>query len=442
MEISVMEILAARDKRAATQKRLLETFGKSLICFTMNIAGPVKYSPAILRGFQLGKRLLETQLTNILHFEESISPTGCEGFYVADASARELKQLCVMIEDSAPLCRLFDMDVLDETGNKLSRQALGLPGRTCLLCQEPAHVCSSTRAHTVKQLQAETARLLEAADEYTYIASLAYQALIREVLTTPKPGLVDSANSGAHRDMDMRTFFASAAALRPYFYEAARIGNLGLSPRDTFLRLRPAGLTAEKAMLAATGGVNTHKGAIFTMGLLCAAAARQTETADILGECAAMTEGIVKQDLGGITEATAQTAGQRLYAKYGITGIRGQAETGFPAVKYVGLPVLRQGLAKGLDWNDAGCAALLHILCATEDTNLIARSDLRTAREVTGRVAAILEDTPFPTRDVLQALDREFTRKNISPGGSADLLCATYFLYLRSKTCGAAQTQE
>ena len=275
---------------------------------------------------------------------------------------------------------------------------------------------------------------METANEHTYIASLAYQALIREVLTTPKPGLVDRANSGAHRDMELLTFFASAAALRPYFYEAARIGSLGLPPRDTFARLRRAGLSAEKAMLAATGGVNTHKGAIFTMGLLCAAAARQTETADILRECAAMTEGIVKQDLGSITEATAQTAGQRLYARYGITGIRGQAETGFPAVKYVGLPVLRQGLAKGLDWNDAGCAALLHILCATEDTNLIARSDLATAREVTAHVAAILEDTPFPAREVPEALDREFIEKNLSPGGSADLLAATYFLHFFNST--------
>ena len=101
MEISVVQILAARDKRAATQKRLLEAFGKRLVCFTMNIAGPVKYSPVILRGFQLGKQLLETALGPVLHFEESLCPTGCEAFYVVDTPAKELKQLCVTIEDSA-----------------------------------------------------------------------------------------------------------------------------------------------------------------------------------------------------------------------------------------------------------------------------------------------------------------------------------------------------
>lgn len=428
MEISVMEILAARDKRAATQKRLLEQFGKPLICFTMNIAGPVKYSAEIEAGFRLGKRLVETNLTSVLHFEESISETGCEAFYAVDQGAELLKQICVTIEDSAPVCRLFDMDVLTPEGKKISREDLDLPGRWCLICDQPAHVCSSSRAHSVAQLQEETARLLKTANESTYIASLAYQALIQEVLTTPKPGLVDRANSGAHQDMDLRTFYASAAALRPYFYEAAQIGAMGLSPANTFHALRQAGMRAESAMLAATGGVNTHKGAVFTMGLLCAAAAMQP--GDILGACAAMTAGLVTQDLGSVTKATAQTAGQRLYAQYGITGIRGQAEKGFPAVKNVGLPVLRQALEKGLSLNDALCATLLHILCAVEDTNLIARSDLSTAREVTAQVAAILEDTPFPSQEILQALDRQFIDRNLSIGGSADLLAATYFLHL------------
>ncbi len=418
MEISVMDILAARDERAATQKRLLERFGKPLICFTMNIAGPVKYSPAILRGYELGKQLLNARIRP-LHFQEHISPTGCEGFFVVDMAATELKAICTAIEDSQPVCRLFDMDVLDTDGGKLSREALGLPGRTCLLCDKSAPQCASTRAHSVAQLQAETARLLAQADDAAFIASLAYQALVQEVCTTPKPGLVDEENNGSHKDMDLPLFLKSAATLRIYFYEAARCAD--------FASLRKKGIAAEKAMLSATNGVNTHKGAIFTMGLLCCAAGKGK--ADILRECALMTRGIVEADLGGLTEETAQTAGARLYVKHRITGIRGQAEKGFPALRYVGLPVLKNGLAAGLTLNDAGCAALLHILCAVEDTNLIARSDLNTARQITGQVAALLEDTPYPARQVLEALDRQFVEKNLSIGGSADLLAATYFLH-------------
>ena len=351
-----------------------------------------------------------------MHFEESLTHTGCEGFFVADMDPEELKAICVAIEDSQPVCRLFDMDVLTPD-RKLSREELGLKGRTCLLCGNPAHQCSSTRAHSVEQLQEKTAALLETADDAAFIASLAYQALVQEVRTTPKPGLVDRENCGSHKDMDLSLFLESANALRSYFYQAAKTTD--------FDALRKAGIAAEAAMLEATGGVNTHKGAVFTMGLLCAAARHE----DIFANCSAMTRGIVKTDLGDVTEENAVTAGQRLYAKYGITGIRGQAEKGFPAVKYAGLPVLRQGLAKGLSLNDAGCAALLHILCAVEDTNLIARSDLSTARSVTAQVAAILEDNPFPAREVLEQLDRQFIEQNLSPGGSADLLAASYFLY-------------
>ena len=417
-----MDILAARDARAATQKRLLEAFGKPLICFTMNIAGPVKYTAAIEAGYALGKRLLSARI-NPIHFEETIRHTGCEGFFVVDEDPRELKAICVAIEDSQPVCRLFDMDVLDVRGNKLSREELGLPGRTCLLCGKPAHECSSTRAHTVAQLQEETTRLLECANDAALIASLAYQALVQEVRTTPKPGLVDMANTGSHKDMDLPLFLKSANALRSYFYTAAQCADFDM--------LRQAGIQAEKAMLEATGGVNTHKGAIFTMGLLCAAAGHK-KAADILSECAAMTKGIVKKDLGGITVENATTVGARLYIQHGITGIRGQAEQGFPAVGNVGLPILRQGLAQGLSLNDAGCAALLHILCAVEDTNLIARSDLPTAQAVTAQIATILEATPFPSREVLETLDRQFMEKNLSIGGSADLLAATYFLHFIS----------
>ena len=411
MEVSVMEILAARDIRAATQKRLLDQFRKPLICFTMNIAGPVKHSDAIEKAYRLGKRLLLARILPV-HFEESISPTGCEGFFVVEQDPIALKKICVAIEDSQPVCRLFDMDVLAVDGRKLSRQEIGMAGRRCLICQEPAPVCASTRAHSLAQLQEKTAQLLAVDLQSAYIASLAYQALVEEVRTTPKPGLVDEGNNGSHRDMDLALFLKSADSLRDYLYTATQCGD--------FDSLRQAGIRAEAAMLEATGGVNTHKGAIFTMGILCASKG--------LG-CTHLTRGIVEKDLGGITEENACTVGQRLYAQHRITGIRGQAEAGFPAVRDVGLPILRQGLTQGLSLNDAGCAALLHLLCAVTDTNMIARSDLDTAQAVTERIGAILAETPYPSREVTEQLDREFIEKNLSPGGAADLLAATYFLH-------------
>lgn len=268
-------------------------------------------------------------------------------------------------------------------------------------------------------------------------ARLAVQALLYEVCTTPKPGLVDRANCGSHADMDIFTFINSAAALFPYFEICCAIGaqTAAEAPTATFAALRRPGMEAEDAMLCTTGGVNTHKGAVFSMGILCGAVGRLEAAADrgdtdrILAECAAMTAGVTAEDFAGVTPENAATVGQRLYALYGITGVRGQAEAGFPTVREWGLPVLEQGLAMGKSFDEAGCAALLTMLAHAVDTNMIARSCVETAREVSSELRALLETDPYPDKKTLQQLDSDFIRRNLSPGGSADLLALCYFLH-------------
>jgi holo-ACP synthase/triphosphoribosyl-dephospho-CoA synthase len=235
--------------------------------------------------------------------------------------------------------------------------------------------------------------------------------------------------------MNIKHFFASSNALRSYWEDFAAMGvaTRNLPPTEALQKLRPIGLGAEMAMYQATGGINTHKGAIFSIGLFCAAAGRLSPehwTPERLCEqCAAMAKGIVAADFAGVTKETAKTVGEQLYADYGITGVRGQAEAGFPAVLNTGLPVLRQGLLQGLSLNDAGCATLLHLLCATEDTNMIARSDLATFRAAQAQIAGILAEDPYPSQDILEQLDAQFIEQNLSPGGTADLLAATCFLH-------------
>ena len=283
----------------------------------------------------------------------------------------------------------------------------------------------------MEALQTETTRLLQEAVNESLIqktASKAVESLLWEVCTTPKPGLVDRQNSGSHRDMDIFTFCSSAAALHPYFENCVRTGleTAKLSPEETFAKLRLPGKIAEQTMLEATAGVNTHKGAIFSLGILCAAAGRtgSTHPDTLLEQCALMTGGICARELGA-----SHSNGQTLYARYGIRGIRGQAEEGFPAVK-TGLRVLEQGLAQGKSLNDAGCAALLHMLPQAQDSNLLHRSDPDTCRKVLAQITALLEATPYPTREQLAQLDQAFIQKNLSPGGTADLLTLTYFLHL------------
>ena len=356
-----------------------------------------------------------------------------------DAPAEDIKTLATEIEESHPLGRLFDMDVIAVDGRKADRSELGLGPRPCLICGGPARECARSRTHTVAELQTETDRRLRegvCAADAKDAARLACQALLYEVGTTPKPGLVDRENSGSHRDMDIFTFFSSSSALWPYFETCARIGReTADNPApETFRRIRPAGRQAEADMLAATGGVNTHKGAIFSLGILCAAMGRLPRSfwrsSDrLLKECAAMAHGLVEQDFGGLTEENACTVGQKLYLRHGITGIRGQVEAGFPAVSQAGLPTLKKGLSAGLSLNDAGCAALLALMTAATDTNLIARSSLETQKQTVSRIRGLLEGQPFPDGETLRRLDREFTEDHLSPGGSADLLAICYLLY-------------
>lgn len=441
MEATLLQILDAREQRAARQRQLLAQYQKPLICFTMNIAGPVKYSPLIANVFSAGLSQLRQRLAlkgiPLVHLEREDAVTGCQAFLVADAPAQSLKAITARLEDTAPAGRLYDMDVLALTGEKLERGLLGLPPRKCLLCSQPAALCGRSRAHSLQALQAETARLLRTALT-EQIAALAVQALLCEVYTTPKPGLVDLRNTGSHRDMDLFTFLRSSCALWPYYRRCAALGmeNRGQDPAAVFPALRRAGLEAERAMLRATGGVNTHKGAIFNLGLLCAAAGQLADVpfdAPALGaQCARIVGDLVEQDLGGVTPATAATVGQTLYARLGITGARGQAQAGFPAVCRIGLPALQAGLSQGLSLNEAGCGALLAILAHTDDTNLIARSDPETAAALRAQVAALTDKTPYPDPSVLEALDDAFIRQNLSPGGSADLLAASYFLLFLS----------
>lgn len=442
-EITLIEMLDARERRVCRQQRLLERYQRPLICFTMNIAGPVKNSPLIRRGFLLGKQLLQARIRaeNLrqLHDEEHNEATGNEAYFVLDAAPLKLKRITADIEDGSALGRLFDMDVLKPDGEKVDRAELGLSPRLCFLCEKPAKECARSRAHSVSELQEKTTQILSEAVEEADVklaSELAMKALLYEVCTTPKPGLVDRNNSGSHRDMDIFTFIDSTCALRSYFEICTRIGKrtAALPAVDTFEAIRPAGRKAEADMFSATNGVNTHKGAIFSIGILCAALGRLPREAwnlpeQILDTCAAMTQGLTARDFAGLTEENAVTTGQKLYLKFQINGIRGQIEAGLPAVRRFGLPVLKEGLARGLSVNDAGCAALLSLLTADTDTNLIARSDIRTQKQIVSEIKALLAETPYPDKQILEQLDKAFIEKNLSPGGSADLLAICYLLY-------------
>ena len=436
--VELNQMLEARERRVLRQRALLERYKKPLISFTMNIAGPVKISHTIRRGFALGRDLLLGQLMRVkarlVYREEFDEITGCEGIYVVDFPASALKEITLEIEDSTDLGRLFDMDVLDPNGEKLERST----ARRCLICGKPAQECARSRTHSVSELQQKTTELLCAAldrHDAETVAALAVRALLYEVAVTPKPGLVDREGNGSHHDMDFYSFLSSASALFPYFTDCFTIGRqTAAEPAPfTFSHLRVPGKLAEGQMLHATGGVNTHKGAIFTLGVICGALGRMPHEkwlspADVLKQAADMTRDVEKE-LSGLTEESAQTAGQRIYVHCGITGVRGQAAAGFPTVLHCGLPVLEDGLIQGKSKDEAGAAALLAILSCTTDTNMISRGGIHNEKEKRRQLSVLLEQNRYPDRETLTVLDREYTAENLSPGGSADLLALCWLLH-------------
>lgn len=429
-EVTLQDILLAREERVAKQQQFLKQYKCPLISFTMNIAGPVKTSPLIERGFRVGLKTLESLGTAIVAQEILYKDTGCEGYFAVDMDATTLKSICTKIEEDTSIGRLFDMDVLDVDGNKFDR-----PGqRGCIVCGKPGRGCAASRAHSVEELQAATDKILR---NYLYlkdcmhISTLAENSLLEEVSITPKPGLVDQRNTGSHTDMNLDTFETSARHLWPHFWRCFAIGRdtANQTPEETFQLLRKSGLDAEKEMNKATGGVNTHKGAIFTLGILCGSVGRLWSAEApvppltlLLKECAAIGQAALKD----FSKMDGSTAGQKLYLQKGLRGIRGEVAEGLPSVANIALPALEEGLSKGLSFNDAAACALIQLIAQVEDTNLYHRGGEEGAAFAKESAKALGQ---FPTMTEIEALDEAFIARNLSPGGCADLLAATLFLH-------------
>jgi triphosphoribosyl-dephospho-CoA synthase len=259
------------------------------------------------------------------------------------------------------------------------------------------------------------------------LASLARRALIAEVELTPKPGLVDLRGSGSHTDLSLDLMRKSAEVLEPHFKSMADVSmqfSLGRSLREELGRI---GRNAEHAMYGRTGGINTHKGAIWLIGLLVAAAAHAGDTPPSQITTTAATISLIPDR----ARPNLVTHGVIVENRYGTRGARAEANDGFPHVTEIGLPTLRAARGKGRSERASSLCALLAIMTTLDDTCVLYRSGAEGAAFVQAGALAVLSaggpETPEGDAALLQ-LDQDLIDRNISPGGSADLLAATLFL--------------
>lgn len=264
------------------------------------------------------------------------------------------------------------------------------------------------------------------------LASLVQQALLDEVTLTPKPGLVDLRSRGAHLDLNWALMCHSAVALHPTFEAMAEAGLAGL-PQDVLRqRIGSIGRVGEAVMLTVTGGVNTHRGAIWALGLLTTAAGQQ------LAAGLPLTPGAVAARAGALARindpgAPAHTGnkGETARLRYHVGGASGQAQADFPHVTEVGLPALRKARLEGHTETGARLQALLAIVAELDDTCVLARGGPAALAQVQAGASAVLAAGGLATgagRAALTRLEQTMLALNVSPGGAADLLAATLLL--------------
>lgn len=263
--------------------------------------------------------------------------------------------------------------------------------------------------------------------EADQLAELARLALVAEAELTPKPGLVDRRGSGAHSDLSLDIMRRSASAIAPYF--AVMAAASCIAPMDRLLRAEVAaiGREAEAAMLRETDGSNAHKGAIWVLGLLVTAAAQSDDSRP---QAIARGAGFLAQ-LPDRAQPQLVSHGDLVRSRYGATGARGEAYAGFPHVVKVGLPALREARECGLSETNSRLSSLLAIMASLDDTCVLYRAGDAGLQTVKLGVREVLASggPGCPAGDeALRQLDRELFVRNISPGGSADLLAATLFL--------------
>ena len=276
-------------------------------------------------------------------------------------------------------------------------------------------------------------------NNFVKVSEFLTQAILLEVSSCPKPGLVTKKDNGSHSDMSIITFVMSSAIVSKAFDKFYTFGtNFIGEEKELFYAIRKIGVEEERKMFEATKNINTQKGILFAGGILAAACGylinKDVRTLERLRKTIIlMTQDLVDEELKAKDVNYQISAGKKLYEKYGITGIREEVSSGFPSVFNYGLPAMEEAFSKGASINDAIIHTLISLMMNVDDTNVVWRSNIEMLEIVKKQACNIIEQGSVFSMDgkaSIKKAEEFFVKRRISPGGSADLVSITIAFYL------------
>ncbi len=426
-------ILRDRERRSYLIKNLTEIFiNQTIVCIKANVVGEdknISEAKAIVEYFDGYTKSF---------FDECfyLKKTSYDGEYILkvidESDAKKIKAITSNIEDEHIIGRYIDIDVYSNSFINLSRKK----ARKCLICDKIAFECNREKKHSVDILLKKFKTDINDFFLAQTLAKYAFKALVTEAFVYPKFGCVSAVNSGCHNDMDIYKFLISAMSLHKYFLKIAILAIKEDNSKMAFEKSREIGKMAENEMLVATNGVNTHKGAIFTLGILIIATVEvitnKSNFDNIQSEITKMCYGIVATELESLKKkkASSLTYGEKINLENNLSGIRGEAESGFNTIFNIGLKTFEKCMDMKL--NDKLVETFICLIAYTEDTTVLHKSrDLNLLKEIQNDMHNLIALGGYKnTRGKKRIMEKnmEYIKRGISPGGSADLLSGVVFL--------------
>ncbi len=453
------QILENREQRFALRQAMTER-GLASVSLNFNIPSYPKSSAVLRKAFGYVQQELEhyfiAQRIHCVADAQEVLYSDCGDFYLQGVSYncedKELKYLLENFEKQHELGRLLDVDLMNANGELISSGK----AKKCFLCDEPAKECMKAQRHepakVLQYIDKKVAEYLAQKRQKEVVRMLSEKALkatLFEVAVEAKPGLVCPTSNGSHTDMDYFTFLSSSASLANYWQEVAAYGykkgsEQHIDYKEVRDKLRLLGLEAEEVMFLATNGVNTQKGIIFLLGIAVFASAFVFAKADKINEeqfreCIKnLMQDIVSEDFGkGLSQQG--THGEEVYQRYGkqlAGGARYEAEQAFPTVFDYGFPYLKNKIGmrgenlKKEKWQEVLLDLLLLLIAKSNDINILYRKDETTLKKVQNKALELFQMSDNESKKVKTKDFSDFCMlHNISPGGAADLLALTLFIY-------------